>query len=114
MKVLTKVVILENEKFVLIRDTEKGETFFGTIPYSELDEKGRLKRELNGFDMCISWLNPGDALQLRINRLKVDKYESEGHSKAEVMMFVASDYSTENWDMEKFKIIQNYCDEWGF
>ena len=106
MKVLTKHVNIENEEFALITDKYEGRTYYGTIPYSEVDENGRLKRQLNGFDMCISFLNIADALKERTNRIKTVRYEAEGHSKAEVLMFVASGYSTENWDMEMFEKIK--------
>lgn len=54
MKVVTKSVVIENEEFVLIKDTDKnyGE-YYGTIPYTELDEEGKMKRELNGFEICV-------------------------------------------------------------
>ena len=56
LKVITKKVIIEDEEFVLVEltRTDDGNRFFGTIPYSELDEKGCMKRELNGFEMCIN------------------------------------------------------------
>lgn len=51
MEVVTKCVVIENEKFVLIKDkseklTEfyKNGEYYGTIPYAELDEHGKLKR----------------------------------------------------------------------
>lgn len=56
LKVLTKAVIIEDEKFVLVKITriDNGREFIGTIPYTELDEKGCMKRELNGFEMALS------------------------------------------------------------
>lgn len=71
MKVLTKLVSIENEEFVLIQDTTKdGKEYFGTIPYSELDEKGCMKRALNGFEMCISFNNISEALDRRYDAIK--------------------------------------------
>jgi hypothetical protein len=102
MKVLTKVVIIENEEFALITDEYEGKKYYGTIPYSETDENGRLKRVLNGFDMCISFESIEDALEERTNRIKLERFRAEGHTKAEEMMFVVSGYTTDNWDMEMF------------
>ena len=55
MEVLTKCVDFENEKFVLFKDKKAGlpeyyknGEYYGTIPYTELDENGKLKRRLNG------------------------------------------------------------------
>ncbi len=103
MKVLTKVVMIEDEEFALITDKHEGCTYYGTIPYSETDENGRLKRALNGFDMCVSFVSIADALKERTNRIKVQRYEAAGHTKAEVMMFVVSGYTEENWDEEMFE-----------
>lgn len=106
MKVITKLVELENEKFVLIKDEQNGRKFYGTIPYSELDERGCLKRPLNGFEMCVSFLNIADAIEQRNKQILVDRYKAKGHTKAEVMMFVASGYTEENWDMDMFDRIK--------
>ena len=68
MKVLTKCVSMENENFVLIEDEceVKGKKihYFGTIPYTELNEKGCMKRALNGFEMCMGYTIP-EALERR-------------------------------------------------
>lgn len=102
MKVLTKVVSIEGQEFVLVSDERNDTTYYGTIPYSELDENGMLKRELNGHEMCISLESVGAALENRTKRIMVDKYEAEGHTKAEVLMFILNGYSTEGWDQETF------------
>lgn len=65
MKVLTKRVNFEGQEFVLIKDTQNGKTFYGTIPYTELDSEGRMKRELNGIQMRISFENAAEALNNR-------------------------------------------------
>ena len=56
LKVLTKCVNIRNEEFVMVEitRTDNGMKFIGTIPYSELDEHGRMKRELNGLEMCLA------------------------------------------------------------
>lgn len=55
MKVLTKKVTIENKDYVLIQDEQDEKVYYGTIPYSELDSQGRLKRRLNGMEMCINF-----------------------------------------------------------
>ena len=103
MKVITKHVIIDNNDYALISDNHEGRTYYGTIPYTEVDENGLLKKELNGHDMCISFVSIADAIEERKNRIKIEKYEAEGHTKAEVMMYVISGYTAENWDEELFE-----------
>jgi hypothetical protein len=85
MKVVTKSVMIENEEFVLIKDTDAnyGE-YYGTIPYTELDEEGKMKRELNGFEICIEH-TIGKALERRkmdiIRNRKIKEYLSMGFDK---------------------------------
>ena len=51
MKVITRLVNIENEAFVLVYLENYKQ--YGTIPYSELNEKGCLKRQLNGLEMNV-------------------------------------------------------------
>ena len=55
LQVMTKLVRIKEEKFVLVKITrnDDGHIFYGTIPYTELNEKGCMKRKLNGFEMCL-------------------------------------------------------------
>lgn len=91
MKVLTKHVLLEEEKFVLIMDEHEGQTYYGTIPYTELDETGRMKRPLNGFEMAISFDSIGDALNNRIRHIKQTrlfyKYLLEGMDREKASIY---------------------------
>lgn len=89
MEVLTKCVILDDEKFVLIKDkseklTEfyKNGEFYGTIPYAELDEHGKLKRQLNGFEIGIE-ASAGEALRYRMLRIKLKKFDEENPGASE-------------------------------
>ena len=83
MEVLTKCVVIENEKFVLIRDKKEGlpecyknGEYYGTIPYTELDENGKLKRQLNGFEIGIE--NSAEAaLRYRWTQIQLKKFEKE-------------------------------------
>ena len=73
LKVITKCVSLENENFVLVQITriDDGKKFLGTIPYTELNEKGCMKRGLNGFEMCIVQSNNiKDAIQQRLDEIR--------------------------------------------
>lgn len=87
MKVITKNVNIENEEFALIHDTQKGRDFYGTIPYTELNERGCMKRALNGFEMCIADTIP-EALRRRTNQIAFRKYKEEGHTEAELIAFI--------------------------
>ena len=80
LKVLTKNVSIHDEHFVLVKITriDNGMEFIGTIPYSELDEKGCMKRELNGFEMCLADSIP-HALTLR-----EDEIETRGMTPEEM------------------------------
>ena len=59
LKVLTERVSINEENYVLVElqrtDIENAEKMYGTISYKELDEKGCMKRELNGLEMCCSY-----------------------------------------------------------
>lgn len=83
MEVITKCVVIENEKFVLIRDKKEGlpecyknGEYYGTIPYAELDEHGKLKRQLNGFEIGIE-ASAGEALRYRMLRIRLKKFDEE-------------------------------------
>ena len=55
MKTVIKKVIIEGMDFALVREPEWGADHqYGTVPYSEVDEDGCLKRVLNGFEMCVA------------------------------------------------------------
>lgn len=82
MKVLTKCVEIQNQRFVLIEDENEqyknsidgSHKFYGTIPYTELDGNGRMKRALNGFEICMTDSIP-KALTQRENDCKVKEYK---------------------------------------
>lgn len=85
MKVITKLVSIKDEKFVLIKDTDKNYgDYYGTIPYSELDEKGRMTRALNGFEMCIA-KTIAKALETREDMMNI-----KGMSMIEVAAYFAT------------------------
>lgn len=90
MKVLTKVVDIDNQEFVLIADTHDGRKYYGTIPYSELDESGRMKRALNGAQMCISFNSPAEAIDNRkrdiVMKRIVERFEAQGLDRMSAVM----------------------------
>lgn len=90
MKVLVKRVTIQNEDFVLIEDTDKKYgRFFGTIPYSELDSEGRMKRPLNGFEMCVSGKSRGDCIRRRaekiVSKRLMNFYKEQGFNEIECL-----------------------------
>lgn len=75
VRVITKRVVIEDEEFVLIQDdSADGKKYFGTISYKELDHGGKVKRALNGFDMCISFESIGAAIDRRLRTIKLERY----------------------------------------
>lgn len=89
MEVVTKCVVIENEKFVLIKDKKadlpenyKNGEYYGTIPYAELDEHGKLKRQLNGFEIGIE-ASAGEALRYRMLRIRLKKFDEENPGASE-------------------------------
>lgn len=87
MKVLTEYVLIEDEEFFLITDEFKGRKYYGTIPSSEV-ENGRLKRKLNGLDMCASFESIGEAIE---HRRKIIRFRNEGkHTEAELKEYYLS------------------------
>lgn len=90
MKVITRCVNIENEEFVLISDVHNGQKYYGTIPYTELTEDGRMKRTMNGAEMAISFENASKALENRKRRViqdrLIDKYIAEGMSKNDAIV----------------------------
>lgn len=106
MKVITKDYMVEGRHFYVIASADDGYgAYYGTIPYECVDEHGKLTKRLDGFQMCIGKTIP-EALERRSNECKVEKYRAEGHTEAEIMMFVCAGYTKENWNMDQFAKIK--------
>ena len=97
MKVVVKKVVIENEEFVLVKDNSLYGVYYGTIPYCEFDENGKLKRQLNGHDMAIVMLDKcvelgespiSAAIVERERRIPIDRFIAEGHTEQEIMQFI--------------------------
>ena len=97
MKVLTKNVNIENKEFILVQGSdakyhnkrENNNTFYGLIPYDEIDEQGRMKRALNGFEMGIADSISETIENVRDN-VKIEKWKAEhpGHTEIEMIEFI--------------------------
>ena len=76
-KVKTRCVDIEGRSFVLMEYTlDDNSVMYGTIPYTELDEQGRVKRRLNGLEVCLAHSIPS-ALDLRADDIKCEGMTTE-------------------------------------
>lgn len=73
MKVLTKCVEFEGQRFFLIEDEHEGRRYWGTIPYSFIGSDGRMIKEINGIQMRASFESAGDALNNRRKDIVMDR-----------------------------------------
>ena len=83
MKILSRNAIIEHQKFILITDTDFNKTWYGTIPYTELEEEGKMKRELNGIQMCITTEGPMEALEERRKDILITAYKKKNNPTLE-------------------------------
>lgn len=84
MKTVVKKVTIGGMDFALVREPEWGTDHqYGTVPYSEVDETGRLKRTLNGFQMCCA-ATIEKAIELREDVLLARKWKAEHPNATEV------------------------------
>jgi hypothetical protein len=89
MKVLTKCVIIEDQKFYLVEDQHEGRRYWGTIPYSFVGADGRMIKPINGVQMRMSFEGAGEALENRrrdvvMGRL-IDGFKAQGMDLYEAM-----------------------------
>ena len=94
MKVVVNCYEICGKKFVVIKDhSDKPgyETYYGTIPYSEITEDGKMKRALNGFEICIE-TTLGAALDRRSKQVEFENWMKEHPmtSEAEKIQFISS------------------------
>lgn len=93
MKVVTKHLLLDGEDFAIVEGYTNGARiahYYGTINYKDIDENGKLRRPLNGHDMCIAAdgcllgherATVADAIEERRRRIEFDK-KAEKYIKA--------------------------------
>ena len=84
METINKKVTIEGMDFAIVKEPAWGETHqYGTIPYSEVDENGRIKRALNGFEMCCA-ASPEKAIEQREDVLLARKWKAEHPGATEI------------------------------
>jgi hypothetical protein len=103
LKVLTKMVQIEGEQFVLVSfDASEGlkqyygDRVFGLVNYKHLDERGCLNKPLMNGELAVS-ATPADAISRKQKDLICQHWRA-AHPDAtehEFMQFVLSVYSTE-------------------
>lgn len=84
MKVITENLVIMGKSFVLIEDEQDvsihgltvSKHFFGTIPHSALDSNGRMKRAMNGAEMC-NGIDAKSAIHLREMEIKAENWKME-------------------------------------
>lgn len=71
-KVKTKYVSIEGREFVLMEYTlDDNSVMYGTIPYTNLDDKGRMIKGMNGLEVCLAHSIPS-ALEMRADIIKCE------------------------------------------
>ena len=81
-KVKTKYVSIEGRAFVLMEYTmDDNSVMYGTIPYTNIDDKGNMIKGMNGLEMCLAPSIP-IALDMRYDDIKC-----EGMTKEQVIAY---------------------------
>ena len=74
-------MLIKDKKADLPENYKNGE-YYGTIPYAELDEHGKLKRQLNGFEIGLE-TSAGEALRYRMLQIRLKKFDEENPGASE-------------------------------
>lgn len=81
-KVKTKYVSIEDRAFVLVEYTlDDDSVMYGTIPYTNIDDKGRMIKRMNGLEVCLASSIPS-ALEMRADLIKC-----EGMTKEQIFAY---------------------------
>ena len=81
-KVKTRYVSIEGRAFVLMEYTmDDNSVMYGTIPYTNIDDKGNMIKGMNGLEMCLAPSIP-IALDMRYDDIKC-----EGMTKEQVIAY---------------------------
>ena len=76
-KVKTKCVSIEGRDFVLMEYTfDDNSVMYGTIPYTNIDDKGRMIKGMNGLEACLAHSIP-TALEMRADDIKCEGMTEE-------------------------------------
>lgn len=71
-KVKTKYVSIEGREFVLMEYTlDDDSVMYGTIPYTNIDDKGNMIKGMNGLEVCLAHSIPS-ALEVRTDLIKCE------------------------------------------
>ena len=72
MEVKIRYVSIEDRAFVLVKCTlDDDSVMYGTIPYTNIDDKGKMIKGMNGLEMCLSQ-TIGGALDMRYDLIKCE------------------------------------------
>ena len=72
MEVKTRYVSIEDRAFALVKCTlDDDSVMYGTIPYTNIDDKGHMIKGMNGLEMCLSQ-TIGGALEMRYDIIKTE------------------------------------------
>ena len=72
MEVKTKYVSIEGRAFVLMEYTmDDNSVMYGTIPYTNIDDKGNMIKGMNGLEVCLANSIPS-ALEMRADDIKCE------------------------------------------
>lgn len=72
MEVKTRYVSIEDRAFVLVKCTlDDDSVMYGTIPYTNIDDKGHMIKGMNGLEMCLASSIPS-ALEMRADDIKCE------------------------------------------
>ena len=76
-KVKTKYVSIEGRAFVLVEYTlDDNSVMYGTIPYTNIDDKGQMIKGMNGLEVCLASSIP-NALEMRADIIKCEGMTEE-------------------------------------
>ncbi len=71
-EVKTKYVSIEGRAFVLVEYTlDDDSVMYGTIPYTNIDDKGHMIKGMNGLEVCLAYSIPS-ALEMRYDLIKCE------------------------------------------
>ena len=77
MEVKTRYVSIEDRAFVLVEYTlDDNSIMYGTIPYTNIDEKGNMIKGMNGLEVCLAHSIPS-ALEMRADIIKCEGMTEE-------------------------------------
>lgn len=81
--------MVQSEDAKYHNNRENNNTFYGLIPYSEIDENGKMKRMLNGFEMGIADSIPEAIENMQYNVRILDWQKTNpGYSETELIAFI--------------------------